>query len=256
MNTKGVIYIATGSQHRSEAASNLERSLPFLKSFSSCIYTDDTSDPNISAFDIILQHPCPTFSYRDKVSPLSNFPFDYNLFLDSDAFLVYNPIALFDLLNYFDFVASYAPVRHPPGWTDSEIPLTFPEYNSGVMLLKRGRPCRRLLRDWLRLYDQLNKEYSQNWDQASLRSAVWRLLKRNSIKPFVLPPECNLRTTKPWSMGRGMPAFVIHGRIEPLEIFDFVRYLNDDIDRFRFWSEWLELFPNSSIRPRHDRTFK
>ena len=99
MVTKGLIYIATGSQYRSEAASNLERSRPFLQSYRSCIYTDDPSDPNISSFDIILKHPSPTFGYRDKILPLLDLPFDHNLFLDSDAFLIYSSSALFDLLD-------------------------------------------------------------------------------------------------------------------------------------------------------------
>ena len=108
MKTKGVIFIATGSQYRSEAASSLEYSRPFLHSFSTSIYTDDPDDPNISSFDSIFQHPCPSFSYRDKISPLLDLPYDYNLFLDSDSFLVHNPTELFDLLHHFDFLAAQA----------------------------------------------------------------------------------------------------------------------------------------------------
>ena len=255
MISKGIVYIATGSRYRSEAASNLERSRPYLKSFRSCIYTDDTTDPNISSFDIILKHPCPSFGYRDKILPLLDLPFEYNLFLDSDAFLVYNSSDLFNLLDHFDFVASQAPVRHPPGWSDSSIPLTFPEFNSGVLLFKKGISCQRLVSSWIQLYDHLKSEFSQNWDQASLRSSVWSLMKSNDLNTFVLPPECNLRTTKPWIIGRGMPAYVIHGRVNSAELHPFISYLNDDINRFRYWTEWLQYYPESSIRPRHDRTF-
>ena len=54
MKTKGIIYIATGSKYRAEAASNLERSRPFLKSLATCIYTDDPNDPDLSSFDCVL----------------------------------------------------------------------------------------------------------------------------------------------------------------------------------------------------------
>ena len=70
-----------------------------------------------------------------------------------------------------------------------------------------------------------------------------------------MPQEANLRLTKPWVAGRGLKVSVLHGRPPEDELDDFVQFLNDDFDRFRTWSEWLSLYPNSQIRPRHDRTF-
>ena len=154
-----------------------------------------------------------------------------------------------------DFAASHAPVRHPPGWSDSHIPSSFPEFNSGVMLLKRSNSTLKLIGTWLDLYDELFLKYKQVWDQASLRSAVWDCILKYKLGLAVLPPEYNLRTTKPWIAGRGLPVSVIHGRFPDSEVEAFVSYLNNDHDRFRTWVEWLTLFPHSFIKPRFDRTY-
>lgn len=70
------------------------------------------------------------------------------------------------------------------------------------------------------------------FDQAALRSALWHSCNEG-LRLWVLPPEYNLRTTKPWIAGQGMAVKVLHSRIpeemrEPLE-----RYLNDRTDLFR-----------------------
>ena len=81
------------------------------------------------------------------------------------------------------------------------------------------------------------------------------ILFNNNLRVSVLPPEANLRTTKPWIAGRGLPVSIVHGRFDYAEINPFISFLNSDIDRFRTWSEWLNTYPNSTIRPRFDRTF-
>ena len=108
---------------------------------------------------------------------------------------------------------------------------------------------------WLKLYDLLSSQYSRSWDQASFRSVLWSHIKENNFLFLPLPEEANIRTPKPWTVGRGMPAFIVHGRIPECEAIAFFSYLNNDIDCFRTWSGWLNQYPESSIRPRYDRTF-
>ena len=96
-------------------------------------------------------------------------------------------------------------------------------------------------------------KFSQDWDQASLRSVVWKFQRDRNLRLSILP-QVNLRLTKPWVAGRGLKVGVIHGR-PPLEIESFLEFLNADFDRFRTWAEWLSLHPNTQIRPRYDRTY-
>ena len=112
-----------------------------------------------------------------------------------------------------------------------------------------------LVKSWLDLYDSLVVTCSQLWDQASFRSVLWSAMHSADLRFLHLPSEMNLRTTKPWIAGRGMPVHVVHGRYPDEEFLQFVGYLNDDYDKFRTWDEWLVFHPNTCIRPRHDRTY-
>ena len=50
-----------------------------------------------------------------------------------------------------------------------------------------------------------------------------------SIDFMSLPQEFNIRTTKPWIVGRGSFAYIIHGRYPDTEHHDFIDYINGDI---------------------------
>lgn len=251
----GLLYVATGAKHSREAISNIQRSRPYLDGLSSCLITDKIRGDEYKYFDIVQIHDSAVFGYRDKISALQVLPFDVTLFLDSDAFLISSVSALFKLSLISEFSAVHAPVRHPPGWSEPDVPSLFPEFNSGVMLLKKCNRITNLIRNWLLTYDYLHEHFRQNWDQASLRSVVWKSIMNNELSISVLPPEANLRTTKPWIAGRGLPVSIIHGRFDASELEPLISFLNSDVDRFRTWVDWLQLYPSSSIRPRFDRTY-
>ena len=177
-------------------------------------------------------------------------PSKYTLFLDSDAFLTFSVDEIFNALGCSQFAAAHAPVRLPDGWRDQSVPLAFPEFNSGVLLFRRSNRQKMLVRRWLNLYNLLSDKYDQQWDQASLRSAVWYSCQNFRLRISVLPPEANLRTTKPWIAGKGMPVFVVHGRVPMNEKLKFEDYLNANINFFRDWKSWLDLYPESVIRPK------
>ena len=253
--SQGVCYVATGKQHRDEAIFNMAESAPFMQGRPSCLITDDPSSVPCGIFSQVLKHSSPVFSYRDKITGLINLPFKFTLFLDSDARIVHNVSEIFKLSVQSDLAAAHAPVRRPPGWSDPKVPLYFPELNSGVLLFKRSRLQKKLVLEWLKLYDTLKENFSQDWDQASLRSVVWKFKRERNLLLSILPQEVNLRLTKPWVAGRGLKFAIIHGRPPQNEIDSFLEFLNGDYDRFRTWAEWLSLNPDTQIRPRHDRTF-
>ena len=106
---------------------------------------------------------------------------------------------------------------------------------------------------WLHLYDHLYDTEGQTWDQASFRSILWQFITDRSLRFQTFPPEFNLRTPKPWIAGRGQPVFTIHGRFDFDELDQFVEYLNLDTNCFRSYSDWLRLYPESSIHPKYDK---
>jgi len=240
----GVLYIATGENHRREAFANAEASRPWLQGAELLLITDQSNRiPHPGPFTAIKEHPAPQYSYRDKIVPLLQLPFEQTLFLDSDARLCAPADPLFRLLESCQVAAAQAPVRKPAGHWDEQIPITFPEYNSGVLLMRRGYQQRRLVHQWLQQYDRIG----QAWDQAALRTALWQRQQRG-LRFSTLPPEANLRTTKPWLAGKGSPVFIVHGRVPASEWPVLLDYLNGNIERFRTQAEWLQLHPHSAVR--------
>lgn len=254
MNGPAVVYVATGSSFLDEAFLNASLSCSYLHA-SFCLVTDQLSFRNsphdlYSVFDQIFFISSPSYSYRDKILgiELALSFFSSLLFLDTDAVIVSHLDSFLTDHLSADFTACFSPVRIPDGWTSPLAPSYFPEYNSGVMLFRNCPAVFNLLRDWLLLYDQLSIEFNQYWDQASLRHVLWTYSSSHLIKITTLPSEFNLRLTKPWIVGKGFPVYILHGRFDRKELKDFLAYLNRDISRFRAWSEWLHLFPNSTIK--------
>ena len=252
----GVLYVATGEKFCKEAIENARRSRFANPGLSISIKTDQVSLALESKeFNSVISFDCPVFGYRDKIMGLFDLPYEKTLFLDSDACLIDEVSEFSDLLDYFDLAAVSAPVRHPPGWTDLSVPRLLSELNTGVLLIRRKYEWTSFVDSWLTLYDACLKSHQQSWDQATFRSVLWSHIQQSNYRFFHLPIEANLRTTKPWIAGRGLAVQVIHGRYPDHEFTKFVNYLNDDIDRFRTWGEWISLYPETVIRPRFDRTF-
>ena len=253
LGPSGIFYIATGLQYLQEATVSAKRSRLWCADTPIAICTDLVKEADQSgAFDFVLPHPDPVYSYRDKIVPLLSLPFKSTLFLDTDACLAYDVASLFEFSTRSHLAASLAPVRHPPGWSDSSVPRIFSELNTGVLLLCNSPKVSRLIKRWLSLYDQLFLQHNQAWDQASFRSVVWHAIEHKRLRFFTFPPEANLRTPKPWIAGRGQPVYVIHGRIPKEEFTSYLDYVNSNIDRFRSSFEWKQLNPDTDIYPRHD----
>ena len=251
----GVIYIATGEKYFQEACLNASRSKLHAEDLPFAILTDvNPSSSSEHVFDIHIKLEKCTYSYRDKILGLSTNVFKNFLFLDSDACLISPPYELITALDHFDICACEAPVKHPPGWSSPSVPSFFPEYNSGVILCKSSVKVGQFFQAWLSIYDSLLSSHNQAWDQATFRHCLWTYIKAESLKFYSLPVEYNLRTTKPWTASRGMPVYVVHGRYPNDEFSTFTSYLNSNIDCFRTWAHWISLYPNTLIRPKHDKT--
>lgn len=242
----GILYVATGFTYFEEAVLSVKRSRPFLGCLKVAIVTDLVDLARSSLlFDIVIQHPNPVYSYRDKISGLLDLPFKYTLFLDCDAFLVHDLTGIFCQLGFYHVMCAHAPVRHSSVLPISSVSPYFPEFNSGVIFLRQSLIQHNLILHWLLNYDSM----PDTWDQPSLRVTLWKLLPKG-LQLGVLPPEANLRTTKPWVAGLGLSVCIVHGRIPDHEFGPFVKYLNSHIERFRTWNEWLDLYPDSQVRPK------
>lgn len=240
--SEGALLVATGERHRREACEAAGRIRPHLGGRPLWLVTDRPDAVTDGLFDAVLPHPDPHHSYRDKIPPLLALPFRHTLFLDTDLELLAPLEDVFALLRRMHLVGCHAPVRWCQ-WRDPAVPEGFCELNSGVLGLRRCPRVRRLIRRWLATYDQAGVSF----DQASLRSALWQSCS-TGLRVWVLPPEYNLRTTKPWIAGKGMAVKVVHGRIPEEMRAPLASYLNRNVAGFRASSA----FPtrqNASVLP-------
>jgi len=240
--SEGVLLVATGPQHRDEAIAAVPRIRPRLSGRPLWLICDEPQRIPVGCFDRVVPHPDPRRSYRDKIVGMLRLPFRRTLFLDSDVELLQPLEDVFALLRVVQLVGCHAPVRWFR-WCDPQVPEGVCELNSGMLGLARGRLQRRLVRRWLTIYDRVGVPV----DQAALRSALWWAMRRG-LRCWVLPPEYNLRTTKPWIAGAGMGVKVVHGRIPETMRDPLAAYLNADTGRFRASSAFPTV-QNAAVAP-------
>ena len=164
---EGCLLIATGEKHRLEAIKNVAHMRHFINNRPIFLVTDDSTEVPYGLFDKIIKHPNAIGSYRDKIEPLLNLPFQRTLFLDTDLEIIQPIDDIFKILKELDVVGCHAPVRWCQ-WKDPVIPEGFCELNSGVIGLRRSRRVKILIKRWLKIYDIAGVTF----DQASLRSAL------------------------------------------------------------------------------------
>lgn len=224
---EGVLLVATGPKHRAESIAAAPRIRPHLNGRPMWLLCDEPESVPAGCFDRVLALPDSRMSYRDKIAGLIRLPFRRTLFLDSDIELLEPIDDVFSLLKKVDLVGCHAPIRWFK-WIDPQVPEGLAELNSGVLGLRSGWRQRRLVRRWLDTYDRVGIDV----DQASLRSALWWSIQRG-LRCWILPPEYNLRTTKPWIAGPNMKVKILHGRIPDPMRLPLSEYLNKDPNRFR-----------------------
>lgn len=228
ISEEGVLQIATGDKHQKEAFASVKRIRPYLNNRPITLVTDKPEKVPPNLFDKVIIHPQPKLSYRDKISPLLHLPYKRTLFLDTDLELL-SPIEdIFEILKSVDIVGCHAPVRWSD-WKSNDVPEGFSELNSGVLGIRRCSVQRALIKYWLKLYDTVDVQF----DQATLRAALWWAVSKRGLRTWVLPSEYNLRTPKPWLTGAGIAVKIVHGRLPEDKRESLHRYLNDNINQFR-----------------------
>jgi len=152
-------------------------------------------------------------SFLDKISTLIEVKRKNILFLDGDTLLLDKVDDLFKILNQFDLAVAHAPNR----WTVKlkQVPDAFPEFNTGVLLLKKNRRIRNLLKKWYNAYKKdlnMGKDFPSK-DQPAFRKSLFE----SSVRFTTLTPEYNCR----FSMGAMVSHNVklLHGRSND---FDYI----------------------------------
>lgn len=202
---KGIIYCATGKSHVNEAIVSAQSLRKNWSNIKTCIFTDEIdSVANLGVFDIVKKHKEPTYSFLDKITPLGESPFEYNLFLDSDTYINESCDELFELIEKFDLAVTHDPWRLGP---EVNCPDCFPEFNTGVIVYRKNEKVLKFLKDWEHAHRNKVEIEPTIGDQASFREQLYH----SDLKFFIFTNEYNFRTCYPNFAGETVNVKIFHG---------------------------------------------
>jgi len=194
LQPQGILYITTGKKYirdalrSAQSARQISPELPihlFADYQNYDFNFDDSPHPFSSLGQIDQPHR------RSKVEYLAQTPFERTLYLDSDTRLNADVSGIFALLERFDIALAHAHWRNHPitslQWKDN-IPVAFPQFNSGVMLYQRTPAILQLFHEWQVGFNEAG--FAQ--DQVTLRELLWQ----SDLRIATLPPEYNVRFIK------------------------------------------------------------
>lgn len=183
--TRGIIYAATGPdiyvQLAARSAVSLRDVNPDLEID---LFTDRMpDDPSVFDQIHILEDPW----HRSKIDALRLSRFDQTLMLDCDTMVVGDITPIFDGLEFFDIAVAYD--FRPNGFLNYqvwkyEVPPSMPQFNSGVVGVKRSQKTDQFFRDWA----EAVRDHDMGRDQPTFRE----LLYRSDLRILTLPEVFNL----------------------------------------------------------------
>ncbi len=167
--------------------------------------------------------------FYDKTKLMQESPYDRTLFVDADILVVEPFSELFGLLDRFDCAATHEEYvntdwfnRYPR----SDVPSSFPEFNTGILLFKRSTQMDGVLKEWEALYAQFLEEKpdQQINDQPFFRVALYN----SDARVATLTREYNCKYR-----GQGYlngPVKLLHGHVDfqfdPRQLSQAARALN------------------------------
>ncbi|HET6845205.1 MAG TPA: putative nucleotide-diphospho-sugar transferase [Anaerolineales bacterium] len=194
--TMGVIYICTGEKYIRAGMSSARTVRKWCPGLPVHLFADwprhafqfDVDPgPFTSVTAIEASHRMP------KVDYMSQSPYDWTLYLDTDTALRADIRGVFRLLERFDIAMAHAHHRHgrrKPMALSVGLPLAFPDYNTGVIVFRKSDATLRLLTQWQSEFHRYVDE-ARN-DQIAMRHSVWS----SDVRVATLPPEYNVRYLK------------------------------------------------------------
>lgn len=168
---RGIIYIATGEKWVEEALFSAKSAKQYMPDLPITLFTDiPITSPYV---DTVVPIENPAYGLRDKVTYMQKSPYERTLFLDTDTYFCAGVEELFTLLDRFEFAAMHR--GGSQGYPVPDIPDSFPEYNSGVLLFRKTAAVNQLFHNWLTTYDQ--QDWSVNgrhYDEPALREVLYK----------------------------------------------------------------------------------
>lgn len=194
-----IIYIATSEKYRSECLQSAVSAKAVMPDIPIILWTDSFPRSDRNYFDNIYIIDTPEFSKSDKILQLTRTNYTKNVLLDTDTYVLHSFYEISDLVEKFDIAVCHAPKRID--YINEEIPVCFPQLNTGVIAFKNNQSTIRLFKEWKNIYDHhLKNEPPPVLDKPAFRKALYF----SDTHFTILPPEYNVRTTFPAFKGGGI----------------------------------------------------
>jgi hypothetical protein len=152
--SQGAIYIITQDPRYVglllASAASLKRAMPELPI---TVFSQFAVESPL--FEKIVRVEPTQDGFFDKTRLMRESPYARTLFIDADIHVVAPFSELFTLLDRFDCAATheeYVSTDWSQRYPRPDIPDSFPEFNTGILMLKRSERVDRLLREWGDLY--------------------------------------------------------------------------------------------------------
>lgn len=191
--TEGVVYIITHDQRYMNllltSAGSLKRAMPHLP-----ITVFSQFPVESDYFEKVILVESTGEGLYDKARLMRRMPYDRTLFIDADTYVVEPVSELFSMLDRFDCALTheeYVNTDWFQQYVRADIPSSYPEFNTGIVCMKRSDKMDRFLEQW----DCLYKAYLDGSprqrvnDQPFFRAAAYF----SDIRIATLPREYNCK---------------------------------------------------------------
>jgi hypothetical protein len=191
--SQGAIYIITQDPRYVEmlltSAASLRRAMPQLP-----ITVFSQFPVESPLFEKVVRVEPTQDGFFDKTRLMRESPYDRTLFIDADIYVAEPIPELFSLLDHFDCAATheeYVSTDWHQRYPRPDIPESFPEFNTGILMLKRSEKVDRLLTEWGDLYQAYleAKPGEKINDQPFFRVAIYR----SDVRVATLTREYNCK---------------------------------------------------------------
>jgi len=189
---RGVLYIAFGDNFIKEMLLSAESVKKHNPNLPITVFTNSPVDSEFVDRSVLID----VKHLRPKIDYIAATPYDETLFLDTDTIINRDIEDMFELLNNFDYAATHDLARKRKKYSATipeykNIPYSFSEVNTGVMVFKKNDAVMKLFKAWR---ENFYKYYHYcPWDQPSFRVSLWKSIQ-DGLKFYVFPVEYNIRS--------------------------------------------------------------
>jgi hypothetical protein len=175
--SNGALYIITQDPRYVAmmliSAASLKRAMPDLPITAISQFPVDSP-----LFEKVMHVEGSRDGFYDKCKLIRESPYERTMFIDADCYVLEPVPELFSLLDQFDAAATheeYVDTDWHKRYPRPDVPVSFPEFNTGVLLFKRSDAMNRVLDQWERLFRKYLQDHPGQMvgDQLFFRVATY-----------------------------------------------------------------------------------